>query len=156
MNDRLRHNFYKPHMPANFSPIVSAFSRSAKYNRKYLHTRELHLSSASGPLHYVAMEIVGRFLRTAQGSLYISVMMTDLYFMLSRAFSKPEETLTHTANIFCDHWFIAYGIPIYIRTENGTQIVRKIIATNMRPHRLYEIRNNSVTYKDKHSSLESQ
>lgn len=56
-------------------------------------------------------------------------MITDRYTELTRAIPVTNTTVPHVAAICLDHWIMPFGIPTYLLTDNGSQIVGKFFAT---------------------------
>lgn len=128
MYDTHRQKIYWPHMANELYTTVAQCVSCVKNRNRLRHKRRLQLFMAVGPLDVVAMDILGPLLKTQQGNQYI-VMITDKYSKLTRAIPNSKILSTHMSNIFLDHWIIPFGIPSYLLTDNGPQIVRKLFAT---------------------------
>lgn len=103
---------------------------SGACNRKhYRHKRSLQLSSASVPLIFVAMDILGPLPETTSGNQYV-VVLTDCYSKLIQAIPTSKKASAHIANIFLDQLIILYGIPSFILMHNGSQLVSKFFGTS--------------------------
>lgn len=88
----------------------------------------LQLFPSSEPLDFVGMDILGLLLKTASRNQY-AVVITDCYLKRTRAISSSKTTSTHLANIFLDQWIIAYSIPSFILSDNGSQLLFKFFET---------------------------
>ena len=86
---------------------------------------ELTLFPAVDPLAFVAMDLVGPFVKTKKGFSSILVI-TDRFSKIARAIPMSSTTAGAVANAFMEHWICPYGIPTYILTDNGPQFVAKI------------------------------
>lgn len=73
-------------------------------------------------LHFIAMDIVGPFLKTSQGNQCFFVV-TDRCFKLTQTIPTPETTTTYVLSLFKFYWLIPFGIPSYSLTDYGTQFV---------------------------------
>lgn len=88
----------------------------------------MHLFPLSRPLEFVLMYKVRPISKTVQGNQCI-IVITDLYSKATRAVSTLKTRATHVVNLFVDHWFIPYGIPTYLQTNNGPQFVSMFFTT---------------------------
>jgi Integrase zinc binding domain len=83
------------------------------------------LFPASGPLEFVAMEILGPLPKTEHGNRFLLVI-SDRFSKLTRMVPLRTITTLGVAKTFCDAWAFSYGPPRYLITDNGTQFNAKI------------------------------
>lgn len=117
MYDTLRRNFYWPHMANDVYTTVAQCASCVKNGSRHRDIRRLQLFLASGPLDFVAMDILGIIPKTKQG-LHYNVVLTDRCSILTRARPASKFMSTHMANIFLDQWIIPFSIPSYLRADN--------------------------------------
>lgn len=91
------------------------------------YSRNMHLFLASGSFDFVAMDIVGPFPRTGKFNQCSHISM-DCHSKLTQAFMTSKTTAKHVANVFIDHCFISYNIPMYLLTDNRTRFIGMYIA----------------------------
>lgn len=91
-------------------------------NSRYRHRRPLQIFPASGPLDYIAMDIIGPFPKINEGIQYICDMM-DQNPKLIRAIPTFKTSSTHMIHIFLYHWIIPFSIPNYLLTNSRPQFV---------------------------------
>lgn len=103
---------------------IAKCESSIRNESRNRHKRPLQLSSASGPLYFITMDILRPLPKTNQGSQYICVM-TDRCFKLARAIFMSKPSSTHMENDFLDHQILAFGVCAYLLTNSGLYFVRK-------------------------------
>lgn len=88
------------------------------------HSSPRKLLRASGPLEIVTMDILGPLPKTPEGYQYVLVV-TDCFS--KRICSIPTRTATgaKVTEQFPTAWVCSYGIPTYLLTDNGLQLVAK-------------------------------
>lgn len=74
------------------------------------------------------MDILGPLPKPTQVTQYVLVM-TDRYSKLTQPVPAAKTSATQVKNIFLDHSIIPFGIPNYVLTDNGPQLINKIFAT---------------------------
>lgn len=107
---------------------VSGCHSCAKNGTLLKNKLHLQLFPATGPLEFVALDLLGPLPRTNKGNQYVDVI-TGRYSKLTRAIPTGHVTSTNVAYIVFNDWVIPYGIPTYILTDNGTQLTSKSFAT---------------------------
>jgi transposase InsO family protein len=75
---------------------------------------------ASGPLEFVAMDILGPLQKTEHGNRFLLVI-SDRFSEITRSVPLRTITALGVAKSFCDAWVFSYGPPRYLFTDNGTQ-----------------------------------
>lgn len=86
--------------------------------------KEMQLFPAAGPLEFVAMDPLGPFPKSKKGNNSV-LIITDRFSKLGRAVTMRTTTAAAVADALLDNWFIPYGIPKYLLTDNWTQFVGK-------------------------------
>ena len=125
----LRRDYYWPHM-ANDAYATVKSCRSCNKNRGTAakHQKLLKLFPASGPLEFVAMDLLGPLPKTKRGNTFVLVI-TDRYSKLTRAIPLKATKATDIAMAFLDTWVYVYGAPKFLLTDNGPQFVAKFFET---------------------------
>lgn len=77
----------------------------------------LRLFHPSGPLDFVAIDILGPLLNKEMGNRYIDIV-TNRYSKLIKAITSANTAATRTANIFMQQWVSNFGIPSAVLTDN--------------------------------------
>jgi hypothetical protein len=88
-------------------------------------TSFLKLFPASGPLEFVAMDILGPLPKTEQGNRFLLVI-SDRFSKLTPTVPLRTITALGVAKAFCDTRVFSYGPPRYLLTDNGTQFNAKV------------------------------
>jgi len=89
------------------------------------HQSPLTLFPANAPLEYVAIDILGPLPRASSGHRFVLVM-TDRFSKFSRAVPMKKITAINVAKIFLEHWIFAYGAPMNVVTDNGSQFTAQL------------------------------
>ena len=84
----------------------------------------MKLFPATKPLEYIAMDLLGPFPPTGNGSTNILVI-TDRFSTLAQVTPLSSNTAPSVANAFIDKWGIPHGLPVSILSDNGSQFVAK-------------------------------
>lgn len=74
---------------------------------------------AKSPLEYIAMDLLGEFVRTPRGNRWLLVIADRLV----RTISLSPITSYEVARAFVTHWVFTYGPPVSVLTDNGPQFV---------------------------------
>jgi transposase InsO family protein len=74
------------------------------------------------------MDILGLLAETKSGNRFLLVMV-DLFSKLTRTVPLRTIIATEVANIFFYESYCAYGAPVILLTDNGTQFVSKFFQT---------------------------
>jgi Integrase zinc binding domain len=121
----MRLRFYWNNMHKEVEEIVRRCTVCAK-NRvtERKRTSFLKLFPASGPLEFVAMDILGPLPKTEHGNRFLLVIY-DRFSKLTRTLPLRTITALGVAKAFCDAWLFSYGPPSYLLTDNGTQFNAK-------------------------------
>lgn len=128
MYDTMRRDYYWPHMANDVAEIINQCQSCARNRGHVKLQRQLQLFPASGPLEFVALDILGPLPKTKKENLYV-VVMTDRYSKLTRDIPTSSITTTAVKYIFSEHWINPHGIPAFVLTDNGTLLVSKFFAT---------------------------
>lgn len=128
MYDTLRQTTYWTHMAADVDYIVKNCRCCVRNTLRYSHRPNLRRILASGPLELIAVDIIGPFLKTVQGSHY-ALVSTHRYSKLTQAVPTSRTTVTHVVTVLVYHWLIPYSISPYLLTDNGVRFVSESFAT---------------------------
>ena len=94
--------------------------RGTRGNKQHL----MELFPAVDPLAFVAMDIVGPFVKTQNGHTNVLVI-TDRFSKIARAIPLKKTTAAEVAAAFLENWICPYGMPEYLLTDNGPQFVAR-------------------------------
>lgn len=107
---------------------VEACKSCARNNTGCKRKRPIQMYRPSGPLDFVAMNILVLITRTKHGNPHV-IVITDQYSKLTRAIATAKMTVTHVSNVFFDYWVAPYSIPTYVLTYSSAQSVSKFFTT---------------------------
>jgi Integrase zinc binding domain/RNase H-like domain found in reverse transcriptase len=85
----------------------------------------LKLFQASGPLEFVAMDILGPLPKPEHGNRFLLVI-SYRFSKLTRTVPLRTITALGAAKDFCDAWVFSYGPQRYLLTDKGTQFNAKV------------------------------
>ena len=125
MYDSMRRNYY-------CSVMANGVFQTAKYFRpcaeargtRYKTQKPMNLFPATKPLEYIAMELLGPFPPTENGSTNI-LFITDSFSNLAQVTPLSSTTASVVANTLIDNFVIPYGLPVSILSDNRPQFVAK-------------------------------
>lgn len=80
---------------------------------------------ASGPLQFVAVDILGPLPKTADGYQYV-LMITDRLSKGTCAITMRTKPTARVAQHLLPAWVYPYGTPMYLFTDNRRQLVAKL------------------------------
>ena len=121
----LRREFYWPQMANDAFAVVGNCASCAQVRgTRYKAQKFLQLFPASGPLEFVAMDILGDLTRTSRHNRFVLVI-TDRFSKLTVAIPLRTITAAVVADAFLSHWVFKYGAPKYLLTDNGKQFAAK-------------------------------
>lgn len=86
----------------------------------------MQLFEPSGPLEFVAINILGHSTEMRQDNRLV-VVMIDRYGELTREMPTINLPAPKIASIFLEHWIIFYGIYKTVLLDNGPQFVSIIL-----------------------------
>lgn len=112
MYDTRRRTYHWPPLTNGIYISVAKCERCAKRKNQRRHRLKLKLLPATGPLEFVAMNILVSLPKTTQGNYYVHVI-TDRYSKFSVAIPTSKMTSSHRANLFLDYWIVSFAIPPY-------------------------------------------
>jgi len=117
---------YWPHMITDIRECCQRCDACSRESVKLrTHQSPLTLFPANSPLEYVAIDILGPLPRASSGHRFVFVM-TDRFSKFSRAVLMRTITETNVAKVFLEHWIFAYGAPMNVITDNGSQFTAQI------------------------------
>ena len=124
----MRRDFYWPLMANDVHATVRDCESCAKTRgTQYKHQRKMKMFPASGPLEFVAMDILGPLPKTDGGNRFVLVI-TDRFTKMCRAI-PIRSTRSHTiARVFLENWVYPYGAPTHLLSDNGPQFASKFFA----------------------------
>ena len=121
----LRQRYYWPIMSVDAYSTARMCPDCAKARIKLRkHNSELKTFPPSGPLEYIAIDILGELPRTPRGHRYLLVM-TDRYSKLTRTVPLRKITAETVAQAFITHWVFVYGAPVKLLSDNGSQFTSR-------------------------------
>jgi len=121
MYQTLRRTYYWPSMALESYSYLRSCYKCTQEQLASKHARSpMKLFPASGPLEYVAIDILGPLPRTKQGNQYLLVI-ADRFSKLVRTVPLKRITALSVAQAFANEWVCVYGPPLYLLSDNGTQ-----------------------------------
>lgn len=99
--DTMQKKFFWSHMAIDVYETVINCATCASINEPTKLKRHLQFFPASGPLKYVAVDILGSLSRTKNGNEYI-IVMTDRYLKIKCAIPTSKTAAAHVGNVFVD------------------------------------------------------
>ena len=121
----LRREYYWPHMANDvFMTVRDCVSCARNRATVQKFQKFMKLFPASGPLEFVAMDLLDPLRKTTRGFTFILVI-TDRFSKLTRCIPLRTTTAPVVAAAFLDYWVYAYGAPLYVLTDNGKQFTAK-------------------------------
>ena len=121
----LRQRYYWPSMSGDAYSTVRMCPDCAKARIKLRkHNSELKTFPPSGPLEYIAIDILGELPRTPRGHRYLLVMR-DRYSKLTRTVPLRKITAETVAQAFITNWVFVYGAPVKLLSDNGSQFTSR-------------------------------
>lgn len=125
--DTLRQYYYWAHMPQNVHAYILQ-CKSCRRHRPFDKRRQLlMLSPPSGPLEFIAIDILGPLTRTKQANWFI-IGITDRFKKLTRVIPISSITALQVAMEVVEDEILPYGIPKDILANNGYQFTSKVFA----------------------------
>lgn len=121
----IRDRFYWPKMGAEVEQYVKNCGRCV--TRKALPQRATPLNqiTSQGPLDLVCIDFLSLEL-DSQGYANILVV-TDHYTRYAQAFPAKDQKATTVAKILCERYFVHYGLPARIHSDQGRDFESKLI-----------------------------
>ena len=108
-----------------FSVSRGCRSCPAARGTRYKVQKHMKLFPTTGPLAFLAMDLLGPLPRTHQGNEYVFVI-TDRFTKLCRSVHLRNTKAVTVATVFLDLWVYGYGAPSYVLTDNGPQFAAKL------------------------------
>ena len=123
----MRQDMYWPQMAADIREVSKqCHACCAERVKLRQHAAPMKLFPASGPLEFVAIDILGPLKPAAQDGSKFVLVMTDRFSKLTRALPLRSITALKVAKAFVQHWICSYGPPQYILSDNGSQFTSKL------------------------------
>lgn len=116
--------YYCEHMATNVYRAVRDGFECAQNMTWDKSWRPLQLFPASGPLEFVAIDILRPSPKTLNAKQYVLVM-TDFYSNLTRAIPMCKKITSRISSPFINSWIMPYGIPTIVLTDSGKQFSSK-------------------------------
>ena len=91
----------------------------------------LKLFPARAPPEFVAIDILGELIKTPRGSCYMLVI-SDRFSKLVRTVPLKKVTASEVAKAFIHHWVFPDGAPVWLLSDNGKQVIAKLIRETCR------------------------
>lgn len=92
----------------------------------YKQQRELPVFPASVPMKLVAIDISGSLTKTLKVTRIV-VLITDLYFKLTRAIPMKTNTAPQTAIVLMDSRVVLCGIPEFVLTNWNPAVFQQVL-----------------------------
>lgn len=108
--------------------IVEQCSSCARNCDRYCYRRLVQLFLSSGPLNFVAINLLGPLPKLSNGHQYVMIA-TSRYSKLTRVIPASWALSLHNVNILFDRCIVPYGKPTYIIADNSLQFVNKFFPT---------------------------
>jgi Integrase zinc binding domain len=135
----MRRRFYWRNMHKEVEETVRHYTVCAKNRvKERKRTSFLKLFPASGPLEFVAMDILGPLPKPEHGNRFLLVI-SDRFSKLTRTVPMRTITTLCVAKAFCDAWVLSYGPPRYLLTDNVTQFNAKFFLSVCRELGIFKI-----------------
>lgn len=128
MYDTLCQVYYWPQKLNDAYRTVKDCQTCNKEVSDYCPQRRLNLFPATGSLELVAIEIARAFSNASQGNQFV-VFKTNRYSELARPIATGGVRAPHILLVVLNHWFISYGIPDYLLSDNGARFVSKFFSS---------------------------
>ena len=121
----LQQRYYWPSMSVDAYSTVRMCPDCAKARIKLRkHNSELKTFPPSGPLEYIAIDILGELPRIPRGPRYLFVM-THRYSKLTRTVPLWKITAETVDQAFIAHCVFVYGAPVELLSDNGRQFTSR-------------------------------
>ncbi len=125
MYHTLRRTYYWPSMAHDaYATVRECIDCARNRIKERSKTSFLKLFPAAAPLEFVCMDLLGPLPRTARHNRFLLVL-TDRFSKLTRTVPLTNTSTPTVAKAFCEHWVFAYGAPVYLLTDNGSQFASK-------------------------------
>lgn len=125
MYDTLRQHYYWPHMPQDVHCYVLQCKSCRRHRPSDKPQELLKLFLPSGPLEFIAINILGPLTRAKQGNQFLVGIM-DRYNELKRAFPISRTNASEVAEVVLDDMIVPYNILDVILTDNCKQFISKL------------------------------
>ena len=125
MYDSMRRRYYWSRMTNDvFQTAKDCHLCAEARGTRYKTQKPMKLFTAKKPLDFIAMDLLGPFPPTENGSTNILVI-TDRFSKLAQVTPLASTTAPAVANAFIENWVIPYWLPVSMLTDNGPQFVAK-------------------------------
>lgn len=124
----MRGDYYWSNIASNVYRTVRNCHSCVKTGTRHKNKRHLQLFLATRLLETVATNILDLLPKTTKDNQHV-VIITERYSKLTGLVPTARITTTVVACIFFDPWVTPYGIPSYLLTYNGTQVVDKFFGS---------------------------
>jgi transposase InsO family protein len=89
----------------------------------------------------VAMDICGPLIETKAGNIYVLVM-TDHFAKYTECYAMPNQTAETVARTIVQNWFLKYGPPGELHTDQGANFGSKLIQELCKVYKIYKTRTS--------------
>lgn len=124
----LQARFYWPHMLEHirlWCQECHTCMRNKRLPINRLSALQQHISGA--PFERVAVDLMGPFTRTSNGSLYI-IVFQDYFTKWLQAVPLPDKTTLSVADAFYTQWVVYYGCPYELHSDQGGEFTSDLLA----------------------------
>ncbi|CAI5678658.1 unnamed protein product [Oreochromis niloticus] len=138
--DLLRERFYWPKMANDVEQYVKNCGVCVTHKTPYKRAAFLHQISSKGPMDLVCMD----FLSMEPDSKGIGnvLVVTDHFTRYAQAFPTKNQKATTVAKVLVDKYFVHYGLPARIHSDQGRDFESRLIRELLR---LLGIRKSRTT-----------
>lgn len=134
INDTIRHNLYYQTIISNIFNTVGNCQVGAGNCSSFKRNRHPEQVPASAPLEFIVTDILAPMLKPKTG-IQSPITINDLCVKLTRTIPAWKTTAIHIASILFDHWLVAYRVPTFHLTDNGSHFVSRLSETLCTFHR---------------------
>lgn len=128
MYDTVRYELYWSHMVNDAYTNLKGSGPSDRNQTWLTYMKLLKLISASWPLEFVAMDVLGPLQKTKNGNPFV-VVITEHYLKLTQTIPTAEITAAHVSFMFFDYNILLYRAPDHLLMDNRSQLVAKFFRT---------------------------
>lgn len=119
MYDKMQRDYFCPNTTTNIYSTFISCKSCAKNGSNAKYRFHHHLFLATSSLEHVAMNFIGPLPKTTEANQHVASIIYP-HSKLRQAVLTAHITTDTLTKIFFNAWFISYGIPAYLLTDNGS------------------------------------